>query len=359
MNPMPSLRAATLVQLREPLSVMSRMREHFAEHGAVSGIDEHWSVDLGIGIASARKRDLSVAFEVVAPDDSSLSLLQWSVAEHVCEFAEGERPEIVWQGGTKAGAPLPYFRALRVIRTLDVTPRMRRLTFAGRDLARFAHGGIHVRLLLPPRPGVVPVWPVMAADGRQAWPLGERPAARVYTIRRIDVAAGEVDIDFVLHEGEEMPGARFAQEAQPGATLAMLGPGGGALKPAPRYLFAGDETALPAISRMLDELPPDTRATALIEIADRAEEQALPVCHGTELHWLSREGRPAGTTSLLINALHALDAKEWTDDLFIWAGCEHAAAKAIRSFLKTERQVPKERLLVAAYWRKGTTGDPG
>lgn len=357
MNAMPSLRAATLVRLREPLSVMSRMREHFAEHGAVSGVDEHWSVHLDIGSASAIRRAEGVAFEVKAEDDSSLSMLQWSVAEHVCEFADGETPEIVWQGGTQAGAPLPYFREMCVIGVSDVTPRMRRLTLAGRDLARFTHGGLHVRLLLPPRPDVVPVWPVMAADGRQAWPVGERPAARVYTIRRIDADAGEVDIDFVLHEGEDMPGARFAQEVEPGAAVGMVGPGGGALKPAPRYVFIGDETALPAISRMLEELPPDANATAFIEIADHGEEQKLPLRPGIELRWLSREGRPAGSTSLLIDALRALDPAEWSRDPYVWAGCEHAAAKAIRSFLKTERHLPKERQLVAAYWRRGSAGD--
>ena len=101
----------------------------------------------------------------------------------------------------------------------------------------------------------------------------------------------------------------------------MLGPGGGVLKLAPRYLFVGDETALPAISRIVEELPSNARATALIEVADRGEEQVLPPRPGIELNWLSRNGRAAGSTSLLTDALRALDASEWTDDLFIWAGC--------------------------------------
>lgn len=357
MNAARPLSAETLIPLHSPLAVMSHLREHFGEHGEIAGVDSAWSVAFDIGKASAHLRDAGVAFRVEAADDTSLAFLQWSVAEHVCEFAPGENPEIIWHGGTLPGAALPYFREMSVLRAVQLTPTMRRLTLAGENLARFARDGLHVRLLLASRPGVVPVWPVMAADGRQAWPAGERPVARVYTIRRIDVEAGEIDIDFVLHGGDDMPGARFASEARPGAIVGMTGPGGGNLKPAARYIFAGDETALPAISRMLEELPPHARATAFVEIAGASEEQDLPLRPGIELHWLSREGRPAGSTTLLADALRQLPDPQWEDDPYVWAGCEHAAARAIRSFLRKERQLSRDRHLVAAYWRKGRSGE--
>jgi NADPH-dependent ferric siderophore reductase len=204
---------------------------------------------------------------------------------------------------------------------------------------------------------VTPVWPIMAADGRQAWPEGERPVSRVYTIRRIDVEAGEVDIDFVLHDGDDMPGARFGMEAGPGAIVGVTGPGGGNLKQAARYLFLGDETALPAISRMLEELPPEAEATAFVEIADEAEKQALSLRPGIDLRWLSRDGRPAGTTTLLEDAVRSVD-RVWPEgDIHVWVGCEQAAARAIRGFVRKEMRLPRERHLVAAYWRRGQAGD--
>ena len=357
MNAAFPLSAETVIALRTPDTVMAHLREHFGEHGVVAGADGNWSVTFDIGKACARLCNGAIAFRVEAGDDTSLAFMQWSVADHVCEFAPGENPDITWRGGTAPGAPLPYFREMTVVRAVQLTPAMRRLTLAGRNLARFARDGLHVRLLLPPRPGVVPVWPVMAADGRQAWPEGERPVARVYTIRRIDVTAGEVDIDFVLHPGDDMPGARFGIEARPGDVVGMAGPGGGTLKTAARYVFAGDETALPAIARMLEELPPKARATAFIEIADDAERQALPRRPGIDLTWLSREGRAAGTTTLLADSLRALDPAQWQDDVFVWAGCEHVAAKAIRRFVKKELGLARDRCLVAAYWRKGHSGE--
>lgn len=361
MNTTHALSAETLVLLSSPDTVMSELREHFGEHGLIAGADSAWSVAFDIGKATASQRDGGIAFKVEADDDTSLAFLQWSVAEHVCEFAPGENPEIVWNGGTMAGAPLPYFREMRVVRAVQLTPAMRRLTLSGENLGRFAHDGLHVRLLFAPSPGVVPVWPVMAADGRQTWPPGERPAARVYTIRRIDVEAGEIDIDFVLHEGDEMPGARFGREARPGALVGMTGPGGGNLPPASHYVFLGDETALPAIARMLEELPPDARAKAFVEIADHSERQELAPRPGIELQWLSREGRPAGSTTLLADSLRALEPAKWEDDPYVWpyvwAGCEHAAARGIRGYLKSERRLAKQRYLVAAYWRRGQAGE--
>lgn len=350
-------RAETFVALPSPHSVMFHLRDHFEEHGAVTGSPGEWSVSFEIGSASATVHDGGIAFRLAAQDDSSLALLQWSVAEHVHEFAGGQAPHIVWKGGTAAGSALPYFREMTVVRVADITPRMRRLTLSGHDLARFAEKGHHVRLLLPPQPGVSPVWPTMAEDGRQAWPDGPRPAARVYTIRRIDVAAGEVDIDFVLHEGGEMPGARFALEAAPGSVVGMAGPGGAGLRPAERYILLGDETALPAIGRMLEELPEGAGATVFAEIHDEAEIQELRDAAGIDIRWLPRDGRPAGSTSLFVDALRAADDALWAGEPFIWAGCEHAAAQTIREELRQVRGIPKSRTLVAAYWRRGIAGD--
>ena len=351
-KPLP-LSAEATVALAAPLDVMAKLREHFIEHGEISGEAAHWSVAFDIGVAEAIADAGAVRFRVRAADATSLAYLQWGVAEHVQEFAPGETPEIVWSGGVRPGAPLPYFREMRVVRSMEITPRMRRLTLTGSDLGRFTHDGMHVRLLLAPRRDVRPVWPVMAADGRQAWPDGPRPVPRVYTIRRIDVAAGEVDIDFVLHEGEDTPGATFALEAVPGDIVGMTGPGGGGLPSAERYVLAGDETALPAIGRMLEEIPAGREVIAIVEIAGDAERQELPSRAAVDLRWLSRNGRPAGTTTLLQDAIDALDL---TDPGFVWVGCEHAAARTIRGRLRRQG-LSRRDWLVAAYWRRGTAGE--
>jgi NADPH-dependent ferric siderophore reductase len=351
------LNAETRVALASPQHVLDQLREHFAEHGDVTGNATSFGAHFDIGSAAARLEPGCIVFHVGADDDTSLAFMQWSVAEHVHEYAEGELPEVVWRGGTSVGSALPYFREMTVVGTREITPRMRRVTLRGRDLERFARKGMHVRLLLPPRPGVRPVWPVMAADGRQQWPDGERPIHRVYTLRRIDVSAGEVDIDFVLHDDDHTPGADFALEARRGMVVGMTGPGGGDLPEASSYVFAGDETALPAIARMLEELPANVSTRVVIEISDEGERQPLDSPARMDLRWLLRDGRPAGDDSPLPDALRLL-AAENAGDTFFWVACEQAPAKAIRRHLKSELRLPRGRFLVAAYWKRGVSGEP-
>ena len=64
-------------------------------------------------------------------------------------------------------------------------------------------------------------------------------------------------------------------QAGPGKFLGVGGPRGSFIVPDDFdwYLLAGDETALPAIGRRLEELPAGTRALVVIEVADAGEEQ--------------------------------------------------------------------------------------
>src|SRR4051794_41955620 len=70
-------------------------------------------------------------------------------------------------------------------------------------------------------------------------------------------------MDFVLHG--DGPAAAWAAAAEPGALLGVAGSGALGHRPAERLLLAGDETALPAISRILAETPATVAGVALVE----------------------------------------------------------------------------------------------
>jgi NADPH-dependent ferric siderophore reductase len=352
-----NLKASTEIVLSSPQDIMKRLCAHFAEHGEVSVEGTSSRIDTAFGSAcmEACERCLKVFAE--GRDDTSLAYVKLAIAEHLLDFASAESPSIVWQGDGAAGQPLPYFREMRVVRAVSVTPQMRRLTLAGDDLGRFASGGFHVRLLLP-KEGATAAWPVTGADGRPEWPQGEqRPDVRIYTIRRLDVEKGEVDIDFVLHEGADMPGARFAANAAVGDVVGMTGPGGGSIGEADWYLLAGDETALPAISRIVADLPSHVRAVVRIEIADRDEEQPLVSAAGLDIQWLHRNGGEAGKSTLLEDAVKQVQWPEDERSVFAWAGCEHRSFRAIRTYLRKDRKLERDQHLAVAYWRRGFEGD--
>lgn len=357
MNASPLLKSDATIEIATPVEILAQLGKRFGEYGSVTATPEICQVVLPYGTARAQISAHSLDVHLEAPDMTSLAYLQMGFAEHILDLAGSEKPKIAWRGSNLAGGPLPYFREMRVVGAENVTPRMRRVRLAGNDLERFSHGGLHVRLLLPPAKGVQPVWPIMGEDGRAVWPEGERPVGRVYTIRSIDAAAGLIDVDFVLHPGDEMPGANWAANAVPGDVVGMTGPGGGTLPDADMYLIAGDETALPAIARMLEEMPAGRKATVFIEIADDAERQDITTDADAAIHWLPRNGRPAGTTDLLVDALRAQALPRESGRVFVWAGCEFAAFKAIRSHCRKNHGLTRDEHMVAAYWRRGVAGE--
>ena len=128
---------------------------------------------------------------------------------------------------------------------------MRRITLGDEQLESFVSAGAddHVKLFFPAN-----------GDARPSFGEGdtERSPARDFTPRTFDVAAGELVVDFVLHG--EGPAATWAAAAEPGWLLGQAGPRGSHVvsDDFAWYLLVGDDAALPAIGRRLDELPPGT-----------------------------------------------------------------------------------------------------
>lgn len=346
------------VQLAAPSIVMERLCARFREFGDVRLEGACGRIETVFGVAGLEACDRCLKLVAEGRDDTALAYVKLSIAEHLLTIAGDESPSIVWSGDGAAGQTLPYFREMRVVRSLDITPRMRRITLAGEDLGRFDAGGMHVRLLFPRDKSAEMVWPVTGEDGRPRWPDGDaRPDVRIYTLRRIDVSAGLVDIDFVMHEGANMPGARFASEAQPGDLVGMTGPGGGSIAEADWYLLAGDETALPAISRIVETLPASAHAVVRIEVADAAEEQQLASAASLDIRWLHRNGAEPGTCDFLADAVRQADFPDDGRRVFVWAGCEYRNFRMIREHLRRDRKLSREEHLVVAYWRRGFAGD--
>jgi len=348
----PARLAATLVvPVPDPAALRARLVEHVGRYARVETTpagDVLLSSELGLSRLTVETGGLRIAAE--SRDDAGLAYIKMIMADHVLDFI-GPGLTLHWTGAGAAGSPLPFFRAMTVT-TVRAVGRFRRLTLAGDDLGRFAEGGLHVRLLLPPE-GVRQRWPVTGDDGRPLWPDDNPPPARVYTLRGIDVAAGRVEIDMLLHgEHADAPGAAFAARARPGDVVGMTGPGGGDLPAAADYLLFADETALPAVARMLAEMPAGRRVRAFVEIEDEADRQTLPTAAAAEVVWLYRrdgEGLEA--------AAAAIGADDLAHDTIVWGGMEHVARRALHRRAIDVWGLPRSRMRLASYWRRGKTGE--
>lgn len=257
----------------------------------------------------------------------------------------------------------PTLREVEVARVTDVTPAMRRITLVGPQLGEFTTaGGLaqpafastgfddSVRLLFCAPGETEPVLPAQTPSGLDM-PRDRRLLSRAYTVRRWSAATGELDIDVVRH-GIGV-GCTWAYRAQPGDRIHFYGPSTSRALPdgVDWMLVAGDETALPAIARLLDELPDDARAKVFIEVADDTDRLELPVRPDVELTWLARGGAEAGTTSLLVDAVRNSDW--WEGRPYAWFAGERTTVRDLRRHLLEDRALPKDDIESDGYWRRG------
>ncbi|MFL6149672.1 MAG: siderophore-interacting protein [Pseudonocardiaceae bacterium] len=185
--------------------------------------------------------------------------------------------------------------------------------------------------------------------------VGELPVSRDYTVRdyaahNCDGTRPSLDIDVVLHG--EGPAANWARRVRPGETLEFVGPSG-RYRPDPQadwHLFAGDETALPAIQAYVAMLPAKTCALVYIEVADAAEEQPIPGVARPTVCWLHRGDLAPGTTALLDDALHAVALPPGQGR--IWLAGHTPTVQRIRAHLLNERAIDRRTLYVKGFWER-------
>ncbi|MDM0022736.1 siderophore-interacting protein [Variovorax saccharolyticus] len=245
------------------------------------------------------------------------------------------------------------FRKLEVRAVQRITPHLIRITLGGDDLAGFNSPGFddHAKLFFPdPATGQLTV-PTSGPEG-PVWPPGQKPAMRDYTPRRHDSAAGTLEIDFALHDAG--PATQWAESVRPGEMVGVGGPRGSFIIPTAFdwHLLVGDDTALPAISRRLAELPAGSRAVVLAEVDSEADEIPFETQAALELRWVHRRGAEPGTGSPLLDALRGMQLPE--GDFHAWVACESGAAKTLRSHLVGERGAHPKWVKAAGYWRRGS-----
>jgi len=242
-------------------------------------------------------------------------------------------------------------RRLTVEKITTITPRMLRVTLAGAELAGFTSLGFddHIKLFFPKRPadGAQPTAIPGPGQGPES---AERPPMRDYT-PRYDAAAGRLHIDFAIHDAG--PATDWALQASVGDSLLIGGPRGSAIIPLEFdwYLFIGDETALPAIGRRLEELPAGSHAVVIAEVEDAAEEQSFPSQARLRVQWVHRRGAPVGSGEGLLAALRASEFP--SGDCFAWAAAESNVARTLRRALIDERGMNRAWVKAAGYWKRG------
>ncbi|WP_432565339.1 siderophore-interacting protein [Kineococcus sp. SYSU DK003] len=278
-----------------------------------------------------------------------------------------------------------------------------RLTMTSADLEHFGAGGYDQRfkvlLLKQPFESYDP-----PQDDWYTWwrelPEAVRPTMRTYTVRAFRPATidthAEMDVDFVLHgvqDGHAGPASRWAANAVVGDEAVLVGPsnpGTGRMwgvewappATARTLLLAGDETAVPAVSAILERLPAGVKATALLEVPHAGDLIDLSCAADLTVEWLPRNGSHAPgellqarvhevASALVDEASSPVDFEDVDLDttilwevpehaepagpecLYAWLAGESGVVKALRRHLVRDVGVPRSSVAFMGYWREG------
>ncbi len=228
----------------------------------------------------------------------------------------------------------PPRRPVTVVGITMPTPRTVRVVVQG-ELADWPEPGpaAHMKVFLPDTP------------------VG--PVVRTYTVRDWDRERGAVTIDMALNEGHG-PATQWASRVVPGMWMEISGRSRSTFTPAEEgghHLFAGDETALPAIATCVASLPESARATVILEVADADEEQPLATHAQVDVRWLHTQDGDGDFTDSVLEAVVSLAPTE------VWIACEAGVMRGIRRALLDQR-FPVEQLKTRGYWKRGESDHP-
>lgn len=218
------------------------------------------------------------------------------------------------------------------------SPRMKRITFSTPEFADFesaAHDD-HVKLFFPGVTG------------------SDQPTARDFTPRLFSREQHTLTIDFALHV--HGPATRWAHNARIGDAMLIGGPRGSLVVPDDFdwYVLIGDESALPAIGRRVEELRAGVPVTTVVTIEDAGERQALVTAADWRPHWVVRGAGSEDDAAVLMRTLDEIPFG--AGDGFIWIAGETAVARAVRRHVIDRRQHPVAWIKAAAYWTRGRAG---
>lgn len=270
----------------------------------------------------------------------------------------------------------PYGPArARVLQVERLSPNFIRIVFGGDDMMRVGSDkpvfDQRIKLIFPTPNTALP-----DISGSQNWyqdwlslPEEQRGAMRTYSIRSLEMGehSTELTVDFVLHlePGLSGPAARWADTAQEGDEILIVAPLRGAESvggiefdrgSARSIVLAGDETAAPAIARILEDLHGESiTGVAFIEVPSEEDILDIEVPPGIDIQWLAREGAPHGEalipavlshlgTKLNDASVHAPD----TADELLWETPVYSGAG--------EEIIPETPTVGDYYWIAGESG---
>jgi NADPH-dependent ferric siderophore reductase len=215
-----------------------------------------------------------------------------------------------------------------VAEVVDAGPRIRRVVF---DVPRLPQLNL---------PG--------AGDAAVGVYVPDDAEGRNYTVRRRGPGDDQLTCDFVLHERGVASG--WARAATVGDRV-VLDHARSWYRPEATsawQLLIADLSGLPALARLLDELPGGTRASVIVEVADESDLDYLTVPPGVPVVTTVGSGNGYAATRLteLARAHVHADGRG-----YCWFAGEAQATREVRKHLRADHGWSADQYDIVGYWR--------
>lgn len=239
---------------------------------------------------------------------------------------------------------------LRIKSKTYLSPHYISIVLEGEDLKNFKNAeiGDNNKLLIPAKGLKKVVFPMPGTPGSSA---GAASIIRTYTLRNLDLEKQEMTIEFVAH-GDDGPASSWAISAEIGDELGVM------MKKKDKkifqladwYLLAGDHTALPVMSVLLESMQEAAIGEVLIEVYGPEDILALKHPAGVNVVWLFN--KTPGLGSSLPEVFNW--AKIPTEgSRFLFAAAESQAILEIQHLLRENPLLKRNEWKAYSYWKLG------
>jgi NADPH-dependent ferric siderophore reductase len=238
-----------------------------------------------------------------------------------------------------------------VVDAVAIAARIRRIVLVVPDLAMLSlpGGGDDAVGIYFPDPGTSSPPPMECRDG--VWGYfdpDDMPEGRNYSVRHLDVGTRRMTCDFVLHErgiasdwarraraGDRVVLAHARRWYRPEATTRW-------------QLLVADLSGLPALARILEELPGGVDASVIVEVAEQSDLAYLPTRVDVPVTATVGTGNgyaPSRLAELVRAHPHP------TGRGYCWFAGEARATREVRKHLRGQHGWVADQYDIVGYWR--------
>lgn len=233
-----------------------------------------------------------------------------------------------------------------------LSPHYISVVLEGEDLENFRNAeiGDNNKLLIPAKGSKNVIMPEKRADDRTK--ADENPQImRTYTLRNLDLEKQEMTIEFVAH-GDEGPASSWAISSEIGDQLGVMmkKKDKKIFQRADWYLLAGDHTALPVISVLLESMQDDATGEVLIEV--HGPEDVIELKHPAAVNVVWLFNQTPGLHSSLPEVFRWAKIPD-QGTRFLFAAAESQAIIEIQTVLRENLALKRSEWKAYSYWKLG------